>query len=153
MRRNLVMGLAAVGLLAIWTFLLVDDILDVLKSSSGVEIVRSELRTWVMTLLTGLLGSALALLTAANDPTSEGRLGSLPRVVGFNGEKLAPAIAFIYALVYVVGIMVGLVVVLTRSTESSELLLAVSSGGLGTIATGVAAWMNLSFSPTPPPGG
>jgi hypothetical protein len=153
MRKNLVMGLAAVGLLALWTFLLLEEIFDVLDAQSGVQVARSDLRTWIMTLLTGLLGSALALLTAAGSPEATGRLGVLPEALGVNGARLAPAMAFTYALLYVVGVLVGLAVVLTNENESSGLLLAVSSGGLGTIATGVAAWMGLTFSPSPSPGG
>lgn len=149
-RKNLVMGVAAVGLLVIWTFLLVAEIVDVLDES-GTEVVRSDLRTWVMTLLTGLLGSALALSTSADDPVGESRLGALPQLMPFKGERLAPLMALLYALIYVVGVVFGLLVVLLNEEEASALLLAVSSGGLGVIATGVAAWMGLTFSTEPPP--
>ena len=144
-RRNVVLGLAAVGVLAMWIWLLVVEILDTLAADAeaGEQVVRTDLRIGVMTLLTGLLGAALAVMVAAGGD----QLRDVPRALGFEGSTLPQLFTFLYAVAYVVGILVGLGVAVTNEATASALLIAVSTGGIGTLATGVAAWLGLNFAP------
>ena len=142
-RRNVVLGLAAVGVLVMWVWLLVIEILDTLGSEITDPVTRTDLRIGVMTLLTGLLGAALAILVSAGGD----QLRDVPRALGFTGNRLPQLFTFVYAVVYVVGVLVGLGVALTNEGVASPLLIAVTTGGIGTLTSGVAAWLGLNFTP------
>lgn len=145
-KKAVLIGVIAIGIQALWTWLMFLEIRDVIAAAANEQIVRTNFRTAMLALLTGLLGSGLAVLTSAQ--SGESRLGALPSVLGLKGDRVASVLAFIYAAVYVVGVLVGVAVAVSNESKASTTLVAVSTAGLGALATGVAVWMRLNLSPS-----
>ncbi len=146
LKKAILIGVMAIGIQALWTWLMFLEIRDAVTAGAGEEIVRTDFRTAILALLTGLLGSGLAVLASAQ--SGESRLGALPSVLGLKGDRVASVLAFVYAAIYVVGVFAGVTVAVSNEGNASTTLVAVSTMGLGALGTGVAVWMRLNLSPS-----